>query len=786
MTSIADYDRWDTITFRQNGKHIIREAVKEVGTNNHVENINAGTITISGEKSGLKLYQHQQDAIYNLTEKITNTNKYPFAGLLVLPTGGGKTLTAAHWLCTNVLDKGKKILWIAHRHELLQQAMATFHQRLAYNDIFKNRKSFNYRIISGIHDRPVHIKETDDLVIASKDSINAGFEYLYTNWIKGKSNEVFLVIDEAHHAIAKTYRKIIEELKKRGKFRMLGLTATPFRTAQDEKGLIFKLFEDKIVYEIALRRLIALGILSEPIFEEVSTDFDMTRVLSESEMDNLAHFDIDSIGKQAAKTIAENDQRNWCIVNRYLKNKNKYKQTIVFALNQDNAIALNKLFQVNGIKSDYVLSSIRDITTGVTISSEENRNKIELFRKGELQVLINVNILTEGVDVPKVQSVFLARPTISTILMTQMIGRGLRGEKAGGTKEAFIVSFIDDWKDKVAWVNPIEQIPDENIFDDSSHQSRKVIIKLLSIKLLEQFAITINDQIDNKKREVLQNLNFIERIPLGFYHFTLLPLPNTEKSKLYEKYCDVFVYDNLKQSYEDFINALPNIVKNYKTAEFLTEDELDRFAERVDQDFFYGCEKYPGFEIQDIKDILQYFTQYDVEPKFIKLVDREKFDLGKIAQRIVDKNMRIKEKNDFINNLWDISQSELQLFFGCENKKYFLNEVNLAVLRITFPECFSNTRNTPLDTKELRKLSELSMGRIMEVNPGYWKILSDQVYNKAKDKDGFYHSAMSNYKSKNKLDFQIDYITPMKDGGLTIPENLRLLTRKENGSRKLR
>ena len=76
---------------------------------------------------------------------------------------------------------------------------------------------------------------------------------------------------------------------------------------------------------------------------------------------------------------------------------------------------------------------------------------------------MNVNILTEGTDLPEIQTIFLARPTISTILMTQMIGRGLRGKKAGGTKKAYIVGFMDDWKDKVAWVNPEKLFIEENI-----------------------------------------------------------------------------------------------------------------------------------------------------------------------------------------------------------------------------------------------------------------------------------------------------------------------------------
>lgn len=77
--------------------------------------------------------------------------------------------------------------------------------------------------------------------------------------------------------------------------------------------------------------------------------------------------------------------------------------------------------------------------TGITISNADNERKIEAYRNGEIQVLINVNILTEGTDLPKTHTVFLTRPTVSTTLMTQMVGRALRGLKAGGTKEAYIV-----------------------------------------------------------------------------------------------------------------------------------------------------------------------------------------------------------------------------------------------------------------------------------------------------------------------------------------------------------
>lgn len=776
---VSDFSRGQTITFRLDGANngvikFINEGKKRFGHKN------AGTIKIVNEESGIILYKHQEDAIENLQTKIIKSNKNPFAGILVLPTGGGKTLTAAYWLAKNFLDKGKKILWIAHRHELLEQAKTTFHERLAFKDIFSSKTSFNYRIISGIHDKPVNIEPTDDIIISSKDSLNAGFEYLYNNWLKG-NKEIFLVVDEAHHATAKTYRKLIKNLKEKvEQFRMVGLTATPFRTAEDEQGLLAKVFPDDIIYKIDLRTLISRGILSEPIFEEVNTDFDMTKILSEEQLDNLKYFDIDSIGKGTAKTIAENDTRNWTIVNRYKNNKDKYKQTIVFALNQDNAIALKKLFEEEGIKSDYVLSAIKNKATGVTISSKQNKAKIDLFKKGDLDVLINVNILTEGIDVPKVHSIFLARPTISSILMTQMIGRGLRGEKAGGTKDAYIVSFIDEWKDKVSWVNPEKLLIEENIdFNDKDTETKKQIIRLVAINKIEEFAILTNKIIDLATKEELEKLSFIERIPLGIYHFSILNQIGQEEER--EKNCEVLVYDNIKQSYFDFINALPDFFKKHKLTnrDNLSETELNSLSKKIDNEFFYGCVKHPGYNEQDIKDILQYYAQYDIAPKYIELKDREKYDITKVSKEILSKNLGRKDEEDFKNNLWESNVIEWKAFFGYD-KKYFLNEIDLAIRKLTNPELFKRSNVVPQDIKEIRELEKMSMQEIKEINPEYWKWLSDTVYTNHTDQDGFYVSATKDHKSKNKLDFQIDHIVSRHKGGLTRIDNLQLLTRKEN------
>ncbi|MDR3246526.1 MAG: DEAD/DEAH box helicase family protein [Prevotellaceae bacterium] len=781
VKKISGFKKGETITFR----------IERTDNKNHTQSMPkikcqyAGTVHIADEESGIEPYKHQEEAFFCLQKEIIKSNKNPFAGLLVLPTGGGKTLTAAHWIAKNFLDKNKKVLWIAHRHELLEQAQKTFAEKLAFKDIFTNKKSFNYRILSGIHDKPIHIRQTDDIIISSKDSLNAGFDHLLKNWIKNNTDEIFLVIDEAHHATAKTYRKLISDLKSNvSRFRMLGLTATPFRTAEDEKGLLKKVFPDDIVYKIDLRTLIRLGILSEPRFEEVSTGQNMIEKydLTQEQINelNLKFGDFSAIlGDNIARSIAENRERNLGIVTRYVSQKEKYRQTIVFALNVDNAIALNALFKESGVKSDYVLSSIKDSVTGVTISSKENKDKIEQFRKGELEVLINVNILTEGTDVPNVQSIFLTRPTISNILMTQMMGRGLRGPKAGGTKEAYIVSFIDDWQNKVSWVNPEKLFIEENVdFNDKDKDTAKQIIRLVAINKIEEFAILNNQIIEPEIREELEKLNFIERFPVGIYQFRFLKETDSEPEA---RNCEILVYDNILQSYIDFVNDLPILFSQYNLTDkdFLTDKELDYYSTIVEDGYFCGCLKYPAYSILDIKDILQYYAIQDQIPPFIELKEREKYDIDKIAKDIIDRDLGKRAQADLLNLTWENNEFAWQTFFNFDRKN-FIHEIDLSTRRQLYPELFKRKSGVPQDEKELRELEKLNLYELRQVNPTYEKWLRDEVFKKFTDKDGYYYSAESGCKSKNKCIFQIDHIKPMHNGGLTVLDNLQLLTRSEN------
>ena len=730
---------------------------------------NAKTVKVKKGKNPRHLYPHQLEAITALNAMDKSNS---FDTLVVLPTGAGKTMTATTWLLPTAVDSNRKVLWIAHRHLLLEQAADSFIVN-AYSDLLVNRTSFKYRIISGRHDRPIHIRKDDDILIVSKDSLVRNMHTL-DEWLNGE-NELYFVIDEAHHATARSYRRIIEYVQKKVKtVKMLGLTATPFRTSEQEQGLLGQIFTDDIVYKVDLDTLIKRGILSTPICESCDTNILFGDELGLGAIKSIEKLDI--IPEDIAEHIADNRNRNHFIVKTYFENENykKYGQTLVFALSRLHAFTLKALFEEYGkkynIKAGVIVTGTKAEFIGINISNEENERQIEAYRNGDIQILINVNILTEGVDLPATKTVFLTRPTISTVLMTQMIGRALRGEKAGGTKEAYIVSFVDDWNNKIAWVNPESILTaEENEFVDKDYEYKKRSIRLISIAKIEEFARIANDSIDTTR---LEGVEFIKRVPLGMYVFTFMDGNSIEHTH------QILVYDNSEQRYKALISALPSIFQDFGVDdETIENDTLEDMITQCETAYFDG-DMIPAYNRRDIEYLLKFFAQKESEPLFIILdaVDRQKLDVSLIAKEIIDKDMRRGEQNAYVNNLWEDDQSLLRVYFG---NKYFLRrqlEIEIDKVLGEFPTCTdeSNATGEEID------LETLTLYTLSTVAPEIARTIKNKVYSTAKTKDGQYRCNDCGKKSPHKALFNIDHIFPMSKGGKTRLDNLQLLCRPCN------
>lgn len=725
-----------------------------------IENINAQTITPALGKNPRQLYEHQEEAIRKLDAM---DKRGSFRTLLVLPTGGGKTLTAAYWLLRNAVDQNKKILWLAHRHLLLEQAAEAF-ARNAYTDTMVNRTIFNYRIISGMHDKPVHIQKTDRILIASKDSMIRSLDKL-KNWLNGE--EIYLVIDEAHHAVAKSYKKIIQYVADHTKsMKLLGLTATPFRTSEDEQGALKQVFTDDIVYKTDLDTLIKKGILATPTFIDCNTNIQFTEHLGVQALKSIEN--LDTLPENIANDIADNKERNRIIVEEYLHNYEKYGQTIVFALNKVHAIALNKLFnekgKAYGIRSEFIISEVQDMITGITISNADNERKIEAYRNGEIQVLINVNILTEGTDLPKTHTVFLTRPTVSTTLMTQMVGRALRGLKAGGTKEAYIVTFIDNWNDKIAWVNPETLTEAEYHEKETLAETQKQQIRLIAISKIEEFARMADAAVDTS---ALDSTPAIELIPLGMYMLSTLECNH-----------QILVYNSTQNAYQSLIRDLPNLMEHYGIeGETIPEETLDDMTEHCFQSYF-DENMIPSCNRNDIEHLLKFYAQKAVAPLFVTIdeMERKKLDVSEIAKKIYDEDMRRSEKNAYIQSLWAEEGSLLPVYYT--NPYFFKKLIDLELDKLDGD--IEIAAAEPQTEAELRNLEQFPLQKIIELYPKIGLQLKEDAFAAARNDDGSYVCAGCGEVFPTRLFLQVDHIVPMAKGGLSVPDNLQVLCRTCN------
>ncbi len=754
--------------------------MKNPSSSRMVASKSAGTVKVCHAAPNISFYEHQNKAMACLDR----LNALPsFSTLVVLPTGGGKTLTASVWLLKNAIGKGFKVLWIAHRQFLLDQAVEAF-QRNAYEAYLPRITSFRYRIVSGAtgHGRAIDIRPDDNLLVVGKDSLGQNLDSI-KDWLKNEET-IFVVVDEAHHATAKTYRRVLDYVAKRvPNLKTVGLTATPMRTAKEEAGLLAKIFRDGIdskgrvvrgdigiAYQVSLPELIGKQILARPRFDDINTDADYGQSLGLDAMERIQRLDI--LPEDIAKSIAVNGPRNKLIVETYLKNRRKYGQTIVFALNVDHAIALRALFDDAGVKAGVVISSIRDNGTGASINDKENQRVIQEYKDGTLDVLVNVNILTEGVDLPKTQSVFLARPTVSKILMTQMVGRALRGVKAGGTREANVVAFLDNWHDRINWSNPESVFAEGGAdFTDDERERRRSNVRWISIAKIEEFARMLDTSIDTDE---LARLPFIERIPIGMYVFSY-----QEEGEGGDDGADcqaqVMVYNSTRAAYEKFLKALPALFRRHRgaDAEYLPMSLLKKMADECETKFF-SEDMVPPYNSRDIERILKFYAQKESVPPFYSFdkIDREQLDISEVARKIVEEDMGPRSERAYLDRLWEEGDENLyRLFFT--RKSYFFSQVQIEENKLVFPGLYDS--GEPSMEPDMIPLEDLTLFQLREIDPRRAREIADAVFEASMNGRGEYVCQNCGRRFKTRRGLHLDHIVPMSRGGKTKVENLQVL-----------
>ena len=575
------------------------------------------------------LHEYQKIACKALSAAF-RLQKDAFKGLLVMPTGSGKTFTAVNWLIADVINQGKKVLWVAHRHELLEQAAGVFSGLAGL--MAPRKQGYRLRLVSGKHARADSINYHDDILICSIAALARSPAI-----VDRMLTDHFLVIDEAHHAPAKSYRNLIERINARGSQQVLGLTATPTRTVIQERRDLANLLGHKPVFEMAIKRLIEQEFLAKPVLIREKTNAKVEDHITKEDIEHLERFQ--DLSEKWKDRIARLEFRNQQIVEHYLQNKQRYGKTLVFAINVVHAHLLLEAFREKRVKAECITY------TNSLGQNDRARDRaiLDRFRKSEsgLDVLINVAILTEGVDLPKIQTVFLARPTQSEILLRQMVGRAMRGPRVGGTALAYLVSFEDHWEHFRELESPFpylhdieeaaESLPPEKLVESDPIDD---LIQQLKYVASIPFEVIRNAAAELRRRHVMQPIDMFEAIPHGWF---VLERNEGELQEDVDALTEIIrVYEHQRPFWEAAFEYLANAdSKERSHATALTMLET----------FFKSCGN-PRPGDYDIGLMLDHFRGGGERPVFHEIADRKKHDPHEIALRVHSQNSDLRKEID--------------------------------------------------------------------------------------------------------------------------------------------
>ncbi len=324
---------------------------------------------------------------------------------ITVATGGGKTRIANDWVWSHALRRGWRVLWVTKDWWLLGQAAS---------DLCRRQEGARARIgfVGPAGRRALH-------PLAERADRDVVFTTIHT-WRSRRDAEFrdaafdVVIIDESHWGEGKrAYRALHQRYK--GEARFLGLTATP--RSDTRFTLVGRAYD--------YPTLVAMDVLARHIEEEpVRTGVRWSPAQSGANGDFL---------RSSLSELATSAPRNRCIVRTFLDGRARFGKTLMFACDIDHAEALAELLRDAGVAAAAVHSEMRP---------EDQRRRVARFRAGDLTVLVNVAMMTHGVDIPDIETVFLTRPTLSKILFAQMVGRAARRTEH---KTHFrLVDFVDN------------------------------------------------------------------------------------------------------------------------------------------------------------------------------------------------------------------------------------------------------------------------------------------------------------------------------------------------------
>jgi superfamily II DNA or RNA helicase len=428
----------------------------------------------------IKPFHYQSEILEKLEveRSVHNRNR----NLIVAATGTGKTVISA-FDYKNFRNKNtsSKLLFVAHRKEILQQAMATFRGVLKENN-------FGDLWVDGIE------PNSNEYLFVSVQTLNNRLKNL-----KLSPNYFdFIILDEAHHGAASSYRTFLNYFQPKV---LLGLTATPERMDNEN---ILEDFCNRIAAEIRLSEALNKKLLSPFQYFGITDSIDLTSVKWEK-------------GKYVASELTNLYTKNEERIGEIIQALDKYThdindvRAIGFCVTIEHATFMAEKFNLAGLKAESLTSKN---------SSERDRIR-ELFRKKEFNYLFVVDIFNEGVDIPEIDTVLFLRPTESLTVFLQQLGRGLRLSE--GKDCLTVLDFVGNSRPEYDFESKFRGLigktttsVQKEIEDDFPHLPLGC-----SIVLEKKMKQTI---LENIKKATSLNVNQLINKIINFQHQTNLPL----------------------------------------------------------------------------------------------------------------------------------------------------------------------------------------------------------------------------------------------------------------------
>ncbi|RRD40916.1 DUF3427 domain-containing protein [Leptotrichia sp. OH3620_COT-345] len=492
----------------------------------------------------------QEEILKKLEDTRKNGNK---RGLVVAATGTGKTYLAAMDIKNynknkniighnreNVGIKRIKFLFIAHREELLENAINVF------SDILNIDKNIFGRMFKG------EKKTQADIIFASVQSLRSCYEKF------DKNKFDYIVIDEFHHASAESYNKIINYFEPEF---LLGLTATPER--MDGKDIL-ALCNYNLVGEMGLKKAME---------KDLIVPFHYFGVDDTVNYENIPYKNGNYNEEILLSQLSELERVDYIIekINKFGYDGNKMS-AVAFCQNVKHAEYMKKNFLERGYKSEIITSK-----TNMT-----DRSKIlEKFKRKKIEILCAVDILNEGIDIPDINLLLFLRPTLSSTVFIQQIGRGLRKSKnkdfvtiidfIGNHKKDYLItkvfseeihnrSFLYDKKEKIIdeIKNQFSNIPGASYIELDRICQERIIEKIEKINFnsrntLKEIYQEYKMEIGKSENEILEISDFDSNMEL--YVELVLKLESFYNAQLH------FENSNFLQKYK--LNNKENLFLSY-------------------------------------------------------------------------------------------------------------------------------------------------------------------------------------------------------------------------------